>query len=280
MRRSLSLGYSPCPNDTFMFHGLVHGEVADCAGLDFEVAMEDIESLNRRSLDAGQALQVQKLSLPALAHSLDRFVVLDAGAALGRGCGPLVVNRRGEAGDLNALAGRRVAIPGAYTTAHLLLRIFGPDLEAVEMRFERIMPAVTRGEVDAGLIIHESRFTYADHGLQEVADLGVCWEDETGLPLPLGLIAGQRSLGTDLLRQCSQGLASSVAQAFARPERAWDYVRAHSQEMDETVCRQHISLYVNEFSKALGAEGRRAVEELLARGRAVGHLPAGGSPFA
>jgi 1,4-dihydroxy-6-naphthoate synthase len=266
----LSLGYSPCPNDTFMFHDLVFGEGA----LRFAPTLLDIEELNRRALDPDARLDVTKLSVPALAHCLDDYGVLPAGAALGRRCGPLVVVPANSGiTDVRALEGQRVAVPGAHTTALLLLRIFAPTFDGVPMRFDRIMPAVANGEVAAGLIIHESRFTYAAHGLQQVADLGEAWEAETGLPLPLGLIAARRQLGTLLHEELSASLRRSVEVAMADPARSSAYVAEHSQEMDPDVCRQHIALYVNDFSIDLGAEGRLAVEEMLERGRAAGHLP-------
>lgn len=279
MSDALTIGFSPCPNDTFMFHALVAGEVP---GLRVQPWLADIEALNLRAIGA-DPLPVTKLSVHALAHVRERYTVLASGAALGRGCGPLLVARPGvfdadQPLALQRVSRRRVAIPGRYTTAYLLLRALAPALtECVVMRFEAIMPAVAAGEVDAGLIIHESRFTYPAHGLVQVADLGVLWEAETGLPLPLGVIAVQRALGDSLAGALEQGIARSIAAARARPAAAWPYIRAHAQEMDEAVCRQHIALYVNEFSLALGDEGRAAIDALLARGEAAGLLPAGPS---
>jgi 1,4-dihydroxy-6-naphthoate synthase len=291
----IELGFSSCPNDTFMFHGLISGDVeVTLAGerVGFRAAMADIEALNLRALDRAaaedslfdhaRALPVSKLSASAVAHVSDRYAVLAAGAALGRGCGPLVVGRRADSFEgLAALAGRSVAIPGEYTTAHLLLRTFfaeaapGRTLEIRVMRFEQIMPAVAAGIVDAGLIIHESRFTYPSHGLVEVADLGLAWERSTGLPLPLGMICAQRRLDPELVDAIEDGLRRSVALAFREPQRSRGWIREHAQELDDEVCRQHIALYVNEFSLALGEEGRAAIDELLRRGRASGFLPAG-----
>lgn len=278
MSDALTIGFSPCPNDTFMFHALVAGEVP---GPRLRPWLADIEALNERAIGA-EPLPVTKLSVHALAHVRERYTVLAAGAALGRGCGPLVVARpealrdEAPAAALQRLRGRRVAIPGRYTTAHLLLRALAPALtRVVPMRFEAIMPAVAAGEVDAGLIIHESRFTYAAHGLAQVADLGALWEAQTGLPLPLGVIAAQRALGPALAEALADGIARSILAARARPEAAWPYIRAHAQEMDPEVCRQHIALYVNDFSLALGDEGRAAIDALLARGEAAGLLPGG-----
>ncbi len=282
--RVIDTGFSSCPNDTFMFHGLISGDMA-VPGLRFEPAIADIEALNLRALDRDRALPVTKLSASAVAHLCARYTVLAAGAALGRGCGPLVV-RRADDERLETLAdlrGRSVAIPGQYTTAHLLLRTFFAEAAGAEpldvriMRFEQIMPAVADGRVDAGLIIHESRFTYAGHGLVELADLGVLWERATGLAIPLGMICAARELEPAVIDAIEAGLRRSVELAFAEPERSRGWIREHAQELDDEVCRRHIELYVNEFSIDLGDEGRAAIDELLARGRASGFLPAGPS---
>lgn len=258
----LRLGYSSCPNDTFMFHALVHGLVPRAP--EVEVVMEDIEALNRRALDPGaDALPLSKLSVGAWVRVRDAYTVLDAGAALGRGCGPLVVG--GQAASLASLSGRRIAVPGLGTTAYALLRMFGPRHEPVPMRFDAIMPAVERGEVDAGLIIHESRFTYPDHGLVEVADLGEVWEGETGLPLPLGVIAAASSVAPADRAGFEQALGASVRHAWANPDDSRAYVEAHAQEMERDVCDQHIALYVNEFSASLGEEGRAAIDTFAER---------------
>lgn len=270
----LEVGMSPCPNDTFMFHGLVHGG-AD-PGHAYLPVMLDIEQLNERALGPAP-LPVTKLSVPVLAKALDRYAVLDAGAALGRGVGPLVVARREM--DLSMLEGRSVAIPGELTTAWLLLRIFGPlGMQPVAMRFDRILAAVADGTVDAGLIIHESRFTYQAQGLVAIADLGDLWERDTGLPLPLGLIAALRSVGATQAQAIGEGLARSVRMAFDDPGASAAWVREHAQEMDPEVCRQHIELYVNRHSISIGSEGRRAVLTLLDRGRQVGALVGEGVP--
>lgn len=284
--RVIETGFSSCPNDTFMFHGLISGDVV-VSGLSFESAIADIEALNLRALEPSRALPVTKLSASALAHVSDRYTVLAAGAALGRGCGPLVVRRADDSTvqSLADLRGRSVAIPGHYTTAHLLLRTFYSEavgeapLDVRVMRFEQIMPAVADGRVDAGLIIHESRFTYPAHGLVELADLGVLWERSTGLPIPLGMICAARTLEPAIIDAIEDGLRRSVELAFAEPERSRAWIREHAQELDPEVCRRHIELYVNDFSIALGDEGRAAIDELLARGRASGFLPRGLSPW-
>lgn len=278
----LALGFSSCPNDTFMFHALVFGLV-EVPGVRFTPVIEDIEALNLRAMDPARRLPITKLSASALARLTEHYAVLDAGAALGRGCGPLVVRlaEREDLRELGDLEGKRVAIPGENTTANLLLRIAAESarFESVVMRFDAIMPAVAEGRVDAGLIIHESRFTYPQHGLVELADLGVIWEGLTGKPIPLGMIAVARELGEPTIAAIEQGLRRSVELAFAEPERSRAWIREHAQELDDEVCRQHIALYVNEFSRSLGDEGRAAIDELLIRGRASGLLPPGRSPW-
>jgi 1,4-dihydroxy-6-naphthoate synthase len=271
MSRSLTIGFSPCPNDTFMFHALVAGDIT-LPGFEVTPWLADIEALNERALGS-DPLPVTKLSAHGFAYVADRYRLLRAGAALGRGCGPLVVSRAG--GGLDRLAGRRVAIPGRYTTAHLLLRLFAPrSIEVVPMRFEAIMPAVAAGQVEAGAVIHEGRFTYSSYGLVELADLGVLWEAETGLPLPLGVIAVLRAPALPTPETLEDRLRASILAARARPEASADYVREHAQEMDPEVCRRHIALYVNEYSVELGREGETAIEELIARGAGEGILPA------
>jgi 1,4-dihydroxy-6-naphthoate synthase len=275
-KTALTLGYSPCPNDTFIFDALVHGRV-EAGGLRFEERLEDVETLNRLAAEA--ALDVTKISYGAIPGLLRDYVLLRSGGALGRGCGPLVVARR----ELSAgeLAGARIAIPGRNTTAHLLLRLFAPDAApGVERVYSDIMPAVARGEFDAGLIIHESRFTYPQHGLVRVVDLGEWWERTTGLPIPLGGILARRSLGEASIRAIEDGIRRSVEYAFAHPDASRPYVRAHAQEMDDTVTQQHIDLYVNRFSVDVEEEGQRAIEALFARARAAGVIDADvPSPF-
>lgn len=278
--RSIPFGFSPCPNDTFAFWAAVHGRVPG-QELRFLPWLADIETLNERAVAGEDLLPVTKLSLPALARVADRYAVLSSGAALGFGCGPLVVVREDARlrtfGDLRSA---RVAIPGRHTTAFLLLSSLLPTPgECVPMRFEQVMPAVASGECDAGLVIHESRFTYRDHGLRELADLGVLWEQATGGPLPLGVIAARRDLEFGMHQEIAAVLRASIELARREPAQTRDYVRAHAQELSEDVCNRHIGLYVNEFSVDLGARGRGAIEELLRRGRALGLLPAGPSVF-
>lgn len=266
----LTLGYSPCPNDTFIFHALVHGAVA-AEGVRFAERLEDVETLNR--LAARGALDVTKISYGAAPGLLRQYVLLRSGGALGRGCGPLIVAR--EPFSREELAGKRIAIPGRGTTANLLLRLYAPHAApGMERVYSDIMPAVERGEVDAGLIIHESRFTYPRHGLRCVVDLGEWWEQTTGLPIPLGGIMARRALGDDTIRRVDGAIRRSVEHAFAHPDASAGYVRAHAQEMDDEVARQHIGLYVNPFSVDVGDEGERAIRELFGRAAKAGIIPA------
>jgi 1,4-dihydroxy-6-naphthoate synthase len=256
----LGFGFSPCPNDTFAFDALVHGRVpAPFAAIP---ALHDIEQLNAFAHEG--RYELTKLSFGALAGLRDRYTLLRSGAALGRGCGPLVVAR--EPATLAQATAGRIAIPGRDTTAFLLLRLAEPALgEVVELRYDVILDAVASGEVDAGLIIHESRFTYPALGLVEVADLGAWWERETGLPVPLGAICARNDLGDELRDAAEDAIRRSVEHAFAHPLESRDYVREHSQELSDEVCRRHIELYVNEFTLDLGDDGLAAVDALLAR---------------
>ena len=265
---TLSLGFSPCPNDTFIFNALVHRLVD--TPFRFAERLEDVETLNRLVLK--RELDVSKISYHLLGHVRDDYCLLRSGGALGRGCGPLVVARPGE--EMASLRNKTIAVPGTYTTALLLLRLFDPLLDRFQiMPFDRIMEAVAGGAVDAGLIIHESRFTYPDHGLVQLLDLGEWWERKTGRPIPLGGIVARRSLGKEIISAIDMALRESVEYAFAHPEAATAYVGAHSQEMSEDVCASHIGLYVNSFSRDLGSEGAEAVATLLARGEAAGLIP-------
>lgn len=264
---TLRLGYSPCPNDTFIFYALAHGLVGTDAP-DFDIVLDDVEALNR-AVAAG-TLDVAKVSYHAYGTVGDRYVMLPAGGALGEGVGPLIVTR----GELPDLHGRRVAVPGGHTTAVLLLRLWQPDdVTLVEMRYDRIMPAVAAGDVDAGLIIHESRFTYAEHGLRRHLDLGAWWERSSGRLVPLGGIVARRDLGGRMLARLNALLQASLAYAWEHPDATEGYVARHAQEMDPEVRRKHIALYVNRHSMDVGADGRRAVRTLLGRGVERGLFP-------
>jgi 1,4-dihydroxy-6-naphthoate synthase len=264
----LSLGYSPCPNDTFIFNALVHGLVPSPCRLNER--LEDVETLNRLVL-AGE-LDVSKVSFHLFGHVRDRYCLLRSGGALGRGCGPLLV--AAQPLTIDELRDRPIAVPGEFTTACLLLRLCAPGLSRLLfMPFNEIMPSVARGDVAAGVIIHESRFTYQGLGLVKLLDLGEWWEGETGEPIPLGGIVARRSLGSNLIAALDRSLAASAAHAQANPEAAAAYVRAHAQEVSEEVCAAHIGLYVNRFTLDLGDDGIRAVEVLLGRAGAAGILP-------
>jgi 1,4-dihydroxy-6-naphthoate synthase len=255
--RTLRFGFSPCPNDTFAFHALVHGLVD--VPFTVQPVLLDIEELNRRAHDG--AFELTKLSVGAFAAVGDRYRLLRSGAALGHGVGPLVVAR--EARPLADAVRGRVAIPGRDTTAFRLLRLAAPAPgELVELRYDQILGAVAGGEVDAGLIIHESRFTYADHGLVKIVDLGDWWEQATSLPVPLAGICARADLDAATAAAAETAIRASVAHAFAHPEASRAYVRAHSQEMSDAVCDAHIRLYVNAHSLDIGDDGLRAISRL------------------
>jgi 1,4-dihydroxy-6-naphthoate synthase len=267
--QNLTLGYSPCPNDTFIFYPLVHGLVGS-PEFSFSERLEDVETLNRLALKG--ELDITKISCHLLGFIRKEYCLLRSGGALGRGCGPLVVSRRFT--RMGELKGRRIAVPGRYTTAYLLLRLFDLELDSfIFLPFHEIMGAVANGDADAGVIIHESRFTFSDHGLTKLLDLGDWWENETGHPIPLGGIVAKRSLGEETVAILERTLRASVVYAFAHPGAANAYIRAHSQEMSDEVCAAHIELYVNRFSLDLGNEGEAAVTALLSRAEAAGLVP-------
>ena len=269
---TLSLGFSPCPNDCFMFDAIVNRRI-DLEGLEFAAHLADVEALNRAAF-AGEA-DVTKLSYHAYAYCIGNYVLLDAGSALGRNCGPLLISTRRIGQDEVAAGGLRIAIPGQYTTANFLLGLAFPKAQnKTALVFSDIEPALLDGRFDAGLIIHENRFTYEAKGLKKIVDLGEFWEGETGAPIPLGGIVIRRSLSDDVKRRVNRVLRRSVEYAFAHRTASLDYVRAHAQEMSEDVMYRHIDLYVNEYSVDLGPEGRRAVELLFERAAATGIIPA------
>ncbi|MEU3193873.1 1,4-dihydroxy-6-naphthoate synthase [Streptomyces sp. NPDC006992] len=285
----LSLAFSPCPNDTFVFDAWVHGRVPDAVPP--EVTFADIDVTNGMA-ERGE-LDALKVSYAVLPWVLEEYALLPCGGALGRGCGPLVLTRPGAAGGGTAdddavgdgavgaatLSGRRVAVPSERSTAYLLFRLWaaaevpGGVGEIVVLPFHEIMPAVRDGKVDAGLVIHEARFTYQDYGLHSLADLGEHWEATTGLPIPLGAIIAKRSLGAPTLRALAATISASVRAAWQDPAASRPYVLEHAQEMDPAVAEQHIGLYVNEFTAELGADGYAAVRGLLERAAAEGLVP-------
>ena len=267
----LTLGFSPCPNDCFMFDAMVHRRI-DLEGLEFDVRMADIEALNAAAF-AGQ-IDVTKLSFHAYAYCIGNYVLLDAGSALGRNCGPLLISKRDIAQDDVARGGLKIAIPGTYTTANFLLSLAFPRATAKsQLLFSAIEGAVLDGTFDAGLIIHENRFTYAAKGLKKIIDLGEYWESETGAAIPLGGIVINRALPEDVQQKMNRIMRRSVEYAFENRTASLPFVRANAQEMSEDVMYQHIDLYVNDYSVDLGREGRRAVEVLFERARAVGVIP-------
>ncbi|MET8246069.1 1,4-dihydroxy-6-naphthoate synthase [Streptomyces sp. NPDC005202] len=279
--RPLQIAYSPCPNDTFVFEALAHGRVPGAPALD--VTFADIDVTNGMA-ERGE-FDVLKVSYAVLPYVLDEYALLPCGGALGRGCGPLVLTREPGAGGTShafssgGLGGRAVAVPSEKSTAYLLFRLWAADMipggvgEIVVMPFHEIMPAVRDGKVDAGLVIHEARFTYQNYGLHKLADMGEHWEDTTGLPIPLGAIIAKRSLGAEALTRLAESIRTSVRTAWGDPEVSRPYVMEHAQEMDPAVADQHIGLYVNEFTAELGEDGYAAVRGLLTRAAAEGLVP-------
>ena len=253
----LRLHISPCPNDTFMFDAMVNGRI-DCEGLEFDVEFYDIEELN--ALAEQGVADISKISCALLPAITERYVLLDAGAALGRGNGPLLVRRKGESGAI-----RHVIVPGLHTTANALMQRLFPEVEhRTPMLFSEVAAAVERGEADAGVLIHEGRFVYERRNLELVADLGLEWEARTNLPLPLGGIVIKRDLQHSLREKVERVLRRSIEYAFANPMLSREWVKAHAQEMEDDVIDKHIALFVNDFSLSLGDEGRAAMHRLTA----------------
>ena len=267
----LTLGFSPCPNDCFMFDAMVHQRI-DLEGLEFDVRLADIEALNAAAF-AGN-VDVTKLSFHAYAYCADNYVLLDAGSALGRNCGPLLVSRRPISPEEVAAGHLRIAIPGKYTTANFLLSLAFPRAtDKSECLFSDIEDGVLDGRFDAGLIIHENRFTYEDRGLKKIIDLGEFWESETSAAIPLGGIVISRRLPADVRQRVNRVMRRSVEYAFANRDASLPFVRAHAQAMSDEVMYKHIDLYVNDYSVDLGLDGRRAVEVLFERARVSGVIP-------
>lgn len=264
----LTLGYSTCPNDTFMFDAMVNGRV-DTEGLTFGLRLTDILHLNNAAL--AEELDIVKVSYNTYGNLRDRYTLLDSGSAMGQGCGPLLIAAEELSIEDLVAENAPIAIPGHNTTANLLLTFREPRLQnRVEMLFHEVMPAVKEGRAKAGLIIHENRFTYQDHGLVCIQDLGAYWEEKTGLPIPLGAICVRKSLGDEVVAKVNRVLRRSIEFAFAHPERCMGYVRHHAQEMSEAVMQAHIQLYVNQFSVDMGDRGRQAVAKLLEVGEGMG----------
>jgi 1,4-dihydroxy-6-naphthoate synthase len=276
MTTELNIAFSPCPNDTFVFHAWAHGLVEGAPKLN--VTFADIDITNGLAAD-GAGPEVLKISYAALPWVLERYKLLPCGGALGRGCGPLVLTRKGPGAIKRPqeLSGRRIAVPSERSTAYLLFRLWAaqqvPDgpAEIVVMPFDEIMPAVRDGQIDAGLVIHEARFTYPSYGLNLLTDLGSWWESDTGLPIPLGAIIARRDLDHKTI---AGWIRSSLQYAWDHPSDSREYVLSHAQELSPEVAKSHIDLYVNEFSMNLGDDGYAAISALLNRAAAEGLVPA------
>jgi len=271
----LTLGFSPCPNDTFIFDALIHRKI-DTEGLDFEVFYDDVETLNQKAFRG--ELDITKLSYHAFAYIANQYVLLDAGSALGFGVGPMLICKGGEEALRSQLATPnsplKIGIPGKYTTANFLLGLAFPEAtNKQELVFSDIENAVLDGRVDVGLIIHENRFTYQDKGLKKILDLGDYWEKQTGCAIPLGGIVANRNLPLDVQHKINRVLRRSVEFAFANPKSGLEYIRSHAQEMSEEVMYKHIELYVNKYSVSLGDEGRKAIKLLFDTALAKGIIP-------
>lgn len=278
--KPLSLGYSPCPNDTFIFYAMTHGKAGD-ANLKFREILLDVETLNQKALRS--ELDLTKISYHAFGYLRKEYSMLRAGGALGRGCGPLLVSKKDYA--ISELRNKKIAIPGRLTTANLLLQLHEPHFIShpasllYVMPFNNILEAVASGEVEAGLIIHESRFTYPSYGLQKIVDLGEWWEDETGLPISLGAIIAKRSLGKELHDKISEIIKKSIEYAQLHPSEPMEYIKKHSQELSDDFIKQHIELYVNKYSLDIGDDGERAVRELFRRAEEAGIIPKSEEPL-
>ncbi|HUC83415.1 MAG TPA: 1,4-dihydroxy-6-naphthoate synthase [Flavisolibacter sp.] len=254
----LSIGFSPCPNDTFIFDALINGAI-DTEGLQFEPVLEDVQTLNAWAAEG--RLDVTKLSFPALFNQQDRYAILNAGSALGKGVGPLLISKKPI--DTSTVENCRIAIPGQNTTAHFLLNYAFPQANnKTVLLFSTIEEAVVNGEVDLGVIIHENRFTYQQKGLHKVCDLGEIWESREKVPIPLGCIAVKRELPVTVQQQIDRLIKKSLEYSFAKYPRLSSYVTQHAQAMEEEVMRKHIELYVNNYSLNLGSEGKAAIEKL------------------
>ncbi|QTA83450.1 Menaquinone biosynthesis family protein [Desulfonema limicola] len=269
MKKKLSLGYSPCPNDTFIFYALAHNKI-DLHDLEFSIKLEDVETLNQYAKKG--MLDISKLSFAAIGHVQETYALLRSGAALGRGCGPLIVAKKGI--ELSDLKNINIAVPGMWTTACLLLRLFletQPKIRA--MTFDQIMPGIARGDFDAGVIIHEGRFTYENYGLTCLADLGQWWEQKKSLPIPLGGIAIRRDIDLETAIKVQTAIHESTAYAFSHKNETDEYIQSHAQEMSDHVIKQHIELYVNDFTLNLDHEGETAVNTLFKEAENLGIIP-------
>ncbi len=271
--RNISLGYSPCPNDTFIFFALAHKKIKGALG--FSEILQDVETLNQMAFHT--ELDITKISFHAFGFLREDYCLLHAGSALGKGCGPLIVAKNPI--QKSELASKRIAIPGKMTTAYLLLQLFDPEIkDIIEMPFDRIMNAVSMGIADAGLIIHEGRFTYPHYNLVKIIDLGEWWEKETGLPVPLGGILAKRGLGDAVIREIDRMIKESIEYAFQNRAVSREYIKHNAQELDDDVIDQHIQLYVNDYTLAIG-DGIIAVEELFRRAEELHLIPCSDRPL-
>ncbi|HNZ43537.1 MAG TPA: 1,4-dihydroxy-6-naphthoate synthase [Bacteroidales bacterium] len=255
----IKLGFSPCPNDTFIFDALINNKI-DTEGIDFICDAEDIEALNQRAFE--EDLDMTKVSFHAFLHLADKYQLLSYGSAMGNNCGPLLIGRKNYSDEeINKLT---IAVPGKYTTGAFLLNFAYPEVSDVhEIIFNKIENKILKNIVDAGVIIHETRFTYQDKGLVKLCDLGAFWEQKTGFPIPLGGIVVRRDMPAELKARLSRIMKSSVEYAFGHPESSKDFIREHSVEIDEEVIRKHIELYVNDYTLYLGEKGREAITFLF-----------------
>lgn len=268
MAKELTFGYSPCPNDTFMFNAIAHGDVG-VDGYKIKPVLHDVETLNGMALD--EVLDVTKLSFYAWLKVKDRYRLLDSGAAMGFGCGPVLVARKSlKQAEIQHC---RVVLPGRLTTAHLLFRLWAPGAhQRFFTSYDRVFDEILSGRADCGVIIHESRFTFEADGFKAVVDLGAWWEKMTGLPIPLGGIAVSKNLGEPLIRQIDAAVKTSIRRAMAEPDKGLSYIRKHAQEMDDAVLKTHIRTFVNDFSLALTSQGRRAIDTLETMARDAGAI--------
>jgi 1,4-dihydroxy-6-naphthoate synthase len=258
---NLTIGFSPCPNDTFIFDAMIHQKI-DTEGLTFEPIMEDVEALNQKAFRG--ELDITKLSYHAYAHLVHHYVLLNSGSALGNNCGPLLISKKTPNNWKSNIYEKKIAIPGKYTTANFLLNFAFPNIKnKEEIVFHDIENAVLEQRVDAGVIIHENRFTYQKRGLEKWLDLGEHWEQTTGFPIPLGGIVMNRNFDKPLIEKVNRVLRKSVEYAFANPENVMPFVRTHAQEMSDDVMKQHIALYVNDYTIDLGEKGKAAVQYLF-----------------
>lgn len=254
----LTLGFSPCPNDTFIFDAMVHGRI-DTEGLKFDYFLADIEELNKRAFTGN--VDITKISFYAYAYSAQNYLILDSGSALGHKNGPLLISKRKL--EISELINARIAIPGKFTTANLLFSIFWPEaINKTEFLFSDIEEALLKEEVDAGLIIHENRFTYHKKGLNKIADMGEYWEKLTGLPIPLGTIVINRRIPTEMALKVNRIINRSLEYAYNDSLASYDFILSNAQEMESTVMNKHIKLFVNKFTSNLGRDGKKAISEL------------------